>query len=302
EFVEGETFAAEIARAGRLPIERAIEVVAAVADALDFAHERGVVHRDIKPANLMILPDRSVKVADFGIARLTSGAASSTMTAGMRRGTPSYMSPEQVEGEPGDGRSDLCSIGCVFYEAVTGRKPFRGETMRALLTQILTADPPPPSQVESTVPKGLDDVVLRAIARDRERRYQRGRDLARDLRAALPSSSAAVGTGAPRRSRTPLVIGLIVVALLVAAGLEARRWFAAPTGYVVSMSDPVGADVIVDGQMRGHTPDAFEVSAGTHEVEYRKDGYFPAQATISVPARSRVPVTLDLIPKTAEGR
>jgi predicted Ser/Thr protein kinase len=298
EFVEGETFAAEIARAGRLPIERTIEVVAAVAEALDFAHERGVVHRDIKPANLMILPDRSVKVADFGIARLTSGAASATMTAGMMVGTPSYMSPEQVQGEPVDGRSDLYSLGCVLYESLTGRKPFRAETMAALLTQILTVDPPPPSSVDPAIPEALDGVVLRGIARDRERRYQRGRDLARELRAAV--EVALPKADEPRPRRRWLAIVAVLLALVGAGVLAARQWSKPATGFVVATSDPVGAEVVVDGEVLGQTPNSFEVPEGAHEIEYRKDGYFTAQATIKVPASGRVTVPLDLVPETEE--
>jgi len=297
EFVEGETFAAEIAR-GRVPIERTIEVVAAVAEALDFAHERGVVHRDIKPANLMILADKSVKVADFGIARLTSAAASTTMTAGMMVGTPSYMSPEQVQGEPVDGRSDLYSLGCVLYEALTGRKPFRAETMAALLTQILTVDPEPPSKLDPVVSETLDAIALRAIARDRERRYQSGRDLARDLRASLETSPAP--PLAPRSRTRWLAVAAILLALALGGGLAARQLSKPATGYVVSTSDPVGAEVLVDGKVVGRTPGNFEVNEGPHEIEYRKEGYFPAQATINVPARARVTVPLDLIPETEE--
>jgi serine/threonine-protein kinase len=296
EFIEGETFAAEIGR-GNVSLARTVEVVAAVAEALDFAHERGVVHRDIKPANLMILPDGSVKVADFGIARLTSGAASTTMTAGMMVGTPSYMSPEQVQGEPVDGRSDLYSLGCVLYEALTGRKPFRAETMAALLTQILTAEPAPPSQVEPAVPRAFDPVVLRAIARDRERRYQTGRELARELRATLAPAAAAA---APRSRTRWLAIAAILLLLVAGGGVATLQLSKPATGTVVSTSDPVGAEVLVDGKVVGRTPGSFAVSEGSHEIEYRKDGYFPAQATVNVPARGSVSVPLDLVPEKEE--
>jgi len=133
EFVEGGTFAAEIARAGKLDIARAVEVVAVVADALDFAHERGVVHRDIKPANLMILPDQTVKVADFGIARLSS--ATSTMTGDMMVGTPHYMSPEQVRGERSTAaRIYFLSPSCSTRRS-PGGSPFRPRRWRPCSTR-----------------------------------------------------------------------------------------------------------------------------------------------------------------------
>lgn len=294
EFVEGETFAAEMKRE-RLSVERTIAVVAAVAEALDFAHERGVVHRDIKPANLMILPDKSVKVADFGIARLTTATAAATMTAGMMVGTPSYMSPEQVEGEPVDGRSDLYSLGCVLYEALAGQKPFRAETMKALLTQILTVDPPPPSTVQPTLPRPLDAIVLRAMARDRERRYQRGRDLARELRAVLAPPVA------PPRSPTRwLAIAAIVLVLAIGGALVSRQLSKPATGYVVTSSEPAGAEVLIDGKAVGRTPGNFQVNVGKHEIEYRKDGYFPGQASTNVQAKEYKEVVLELVPQPKE--
>jgi serine/threonine-protein kinase len=300
EFIEGETFAAEIAR-DRPSVERTLDVVAAVAEALDFAHERGVVHRDIKPANLMILPDKSVKVADFGIARLTGGGASTTMTAGMMVGTPSYMSPEQVQGEPVDGRSDLYSLGCVLYEALSGRKPFRAETMAALLTQILTVDPPPPTKVDPAIPAALDAIVLRAIARDRERRYQRGRELAQDLRAALKPAPAPAAVSEPRSRSRWLAVAAIVLAVALGGGLLIRLWSQPAIGYLLSTSEPPGAEVLVDGKVVGRTPGDFEVSEGRHEIEYRKEGYFSEPVTINVRAGERVTAALDLVPET-EGR
>jgi serine/threonine protein kinase len=224
------------------------------------------------------------------------------MTAGMMVGTPSYMSPEQVQGEPVDGRSDLYSLGCVLYEALSGRKPFRAETMAALLTQILTVDPPPPTRVDPAIPATLDPIVLRAIARDRERRYQRGRELARELRAALKPAPEPVSVpSAPPRSRARwLAVAGILMALALGGGLLARQWLQPAVGYLLSTSDPAGAEVLVDGKVVGRTPADFEVSAGPHEIEYRKEGHFPAQATINVPANERVSVPLELVPETEE--
>jgi serine/threonine protein kinase len=163
EFVEGETLATQIAREGKVAPERVAEIGAVVAEALDFAHERGVIHRDIKPANLMILPDQTVKVADFGIARLSSRA--STMTSEMVVGTPHYMSPEQVRGGKIDGRSDLFSLGLVLYEALAGRRAYQSETLASVLNSIINVTPPPPHDVDPDLPAELSAIIMRAIQR-----------------------------------------------------------------------------------------------------------------------------------------
>jgi serine/threonine protein kinase len=301
EFIEGETFAAEIARCGKVAPRRAAEVIATVADALDFAHERGVVHRDIKPANLMILPDQTVKVADFGIARLTS--ATSTMTSDMMVGTPHYMSPEQVRGGKIDGRSDLFSLGVVLYEALTGRKPFQAETLPAVLNAILNVTPPAPEEIDPAVPAGLSKVVMRAMARKPEERYARGKDMARDLRRFLsPDEGVAALAAAPARRKTAWIAtaaGALVAVLALGSGLLLRGKEEAPVttevGYLEFVSDPAGAEVFLDGTVVGRTPYTAEVTAGRHEVEFRKQGYYPATQSPTVEPNKRVVVELPML-------
>ncbi len=142
EFIDGVGLERVIAQAGRLPLERAADLGAQVADALDFAHKHNVVHRDIKPANIMIEAGDRVKVTDFGIAKVTDSADHLTMT-GSLLGTPSYMSPEQARGAALDGRSDLFAVGCVLYEMLAGKKAFRGESITGLIFKIITEEPPP---------------------------------------------------------------------------------------------------------------------------------------------------------------
>jgi serine/threonine protein kinase len=307
EFVEGNTFAAEIAQSGKIAPPRAAEVVAAVADALDFAHERGVVHRDIKPANLMILRDRSVKVADFGIARLTSAA--STMTRDVMIGTPHYMSPEQVRGEAIDGRSDLYSLGVVLYEALTGRKPFRAETLAAVLNSIMNSDPPPPHVVDSEIPPEVSAVVLRAMARDREARYARGKEMAIELRrlaASRGEATTVLPAPAPKRRANWMVAaggGLAAIAALVAV-LLLRFMGGTPAsagaGYLEFVSEPAGAEIFLDGNVVGRTPYTSEVTAGKHEVEFRKQGYYPATQSTTLEANQRLVVELPLLARKEE--
>jgi serine/threonine-protein kinase len=301
EFVEGGTFATEIARDGKVKAERAAEVVAVVADALDFAHERGVVHRDIKPANLMILPDQTVKVADFGIARLTTAA--STMTGDMMVGTPHYMSPEQVRGGKIDGRADLFSLGVVLYEALTGRKPFQAETLAAVLNAIINSSPPPPHEVEAGIPLELSAIVERAMARKPEERYARGKDMANELRRFLGAVRGEPIAALPTKKRTSswLVAATAAIVALVALGgalLVRGKGGISPSpgiGYLEFVSEPVGAEIFLDGNVVGRAPYTSEVMAGKHEIEFRKEGYYPATQSTTVEPNKRVMIELPML-------
>ena len=183
EFLEG-TELHDLTGEGRcLPVEKAVDIAAQVADGLGYAHERGVVHRDIKPANIMILHNGPVKITDFGIARMRYSEVK-TQT-GMLLGSPRYMSPEVVVGKRADGRSDIFSLGIILYEMLTGAAPFSGETMTALMFQTINFVPTAPSSVSPAVPPMLDFIVAKMLAKNRDERYQDARELAADLRECL---------------------------------------------------------------------------------------------------------------------
>ncbi len=169
-----------------LPVPEAVEHIAKVAEALDYAHEQGVVHRDIKPANIMLLKSGVIKVTDFGIARIT---ASSRTATGTVLGTPSYMSPEQLAGKKVDGRSDLFSLGVTLYELLAGAKPFEGESIATLMYKIANELHESPRRFKADLPPGLDAVIDKALTKNPEERYQRGREMAAGLRAALAESA-----------------------------------------------------------------------------------------------------------------
>jgi len=170
---------------GELPLTRAVDIAAQIADGLAFAHERGVVHRDIKPSNIMVLPGGTAKIMDFGIARIrTSDVKTQT---GMRLGSPRYMAPEQLLGQPVDRRADIFALGVVLYEMLAGIAPFGGEDVQEVMFRVASFDPPAPSRINPAVPTMLDLVVARAIAKDPAQRYQDVQELARDLRAAKPA-------------------------------------------------------------------------------------------------------------------
>jgi Serine/threonine protein kinase len=149
-----------------------------ICDALQFAHDQGIVHRDIKPANIFITRNREIKVADFGIARVM--ATSKTQT-GVVMGTPSYMSPEQIAGKKVDGRSDLFSLGVVLYELIAGERPFNGDSIATLMYNITSSAPPSIKELSPDIPDRLVPILEKLLTKDVEARYQPGKELVDDL-------------------------------------------------------------------------------------------------------------------------
>jgi serine/threonine protein kinase len=177
EYVPGGNLAPYVSGKNLLPVDSAVEVAFKCCGALDYAFRRGIVHRDIKPANIMVGDGTDVKIGDFGAAYLRHGETTQTM----RLGTPSYMSPEQVEEKPLTQFSDMFCLGVVLYELLTGVRPFSARTLPALFKKIVTDDPVLPSRLQPGVPAALDPVVLKALAKKPEDRYASWADFALDL-------------------------------------------------------------------------------------------------------------------------
>jgi serine/threonine protein kinase len=180
ELVHGRNLKQLLKQGHTLRPSQAARLAAEVATALEYAHRMGVVHRDIKPANLLVTDDGSVKITDFGVARLES---SNLTVDGQFLGTPNYMSPEQVTGQAVDGRSDLFSLGVVLFELLTGRRPFTGSTLHEVTTQIVQAPTPIPSSLSPKLPPSLNPIVLKCLEKERERRFASCADLAAVLSA-----------------------------------------------------------------------------------------------------------------------
>lgn len=178
EYISSGTLRDFLARRGRLSPDEIVGIAASICRALHAAHEQGIVHRDIKPANIMLLPDGTAKVADFGIARVSN---SELTQDGAMIGTPHFMSPEQFMAQKVDGRSDLFSVGVIVYEMLTGEKPFPGESVSAVMHKVLKVEPVEPQELNYAVPDALGKVVMKALAKRPADRYQNGKAMAASL-------------------------------------------------------------------------------------------------------------------------
>jgi serine/threonine-protein kinase len=231
EYLEGQTLAERLARrqgvaaASPLPIEEALDIAIQIADALTAAHRAGIVHRDLKPANVMLAkaPGRGVsaKLLDFGLARLAprherDAEAATQSVSGMVVGTAPYMAPEQVEGRPVDGRTDLFAFGCVLYEMLTGTRAFEGTSAASVMAAVLEHEPRAASTLQPAISPAVERVITRCLAKDPEARWQSAADLAADLRWVRETRAGAAAAPGTTQSRPRRVVRL---ASAVAAGV-----------------------------------------------------------------------------------
>ncbi len=281
ELVDGTTLARVLKDGGPVSMAKAVDVAVQVADALACAHAHGVVHRDVKPANILLREDGHVKVADFGIAK--AGCGGDLTRTGVVMGTAKYLSPEQVSGRPADAGSDIYALGIVLYEMLTGAPPFIGDTELSTAVARLTEAPGSLRDHRPDIPRSLEAVVLRSLARDPAARYQSAEELRASLLAVdsendevTPPAGVAVASTSPRQGRPHLLVGaavtllflLVTAVVLSGGGGEApstaggKSGLAAPAGALagpkalpVSSFDPFGDDKVENQGSVAHVSD-----------------------------------------------
>jgi|GEM_PF-784571 len=315
EFIDGETLKGRLQsleeKSQWISIDEAVRIILSVGSALKYAHRLGMVHRDVKPANVMIDKQGSVILTDFGIAKIFAGGAGTQLTAsGAMVGTPSYMSPEQCLGQPGDERSDIYSLGVMLYQLAAARLPFEADTPLAVVLKHVNETPPPPREVNPEVPEIIERIIVKSLAKNPDERYQHVSDMLNDLKRALgmtldetptdtmrgralPAGATAAGTGAvtpyPTAARTaakplgPTVVGQRTGA----AAAPARR--AGPSGLVIALgvvavlfviAISVAVATVLSRQENGsHWKDATATAMAMAQVPPSSTPTVPPQAT-----------------------
>ncbi len=221
EYIEGKTLrhAIEEYDGKPLPPEEALRITDQICDALAYCHEQGIYHRDIKPENIMLQPDGNVKIIDFGIALLEGARRVTWRGLSGTVGTPDYMSPEQLRGERGTATSDIYSVGMMLYEMLCGHTPFDGEIVFAVMNQHVSHDPPSILEYQPDLSPALATVVMRAIRRDREKRYKTIKELRADLLHLAEVKPVPYHPEEPRLNRTgrtAIIATLIIIAIFLA--------------------------------------------------------------------------------------
>ncbi|MDA8121370.1 MAG: serine/threonine protein kinase [Deltaproteobacteria bacterium] len=321
EFIEGEDLSAVMKREQPHPEEIA-GIGVAVAEALDYAHGKGIVHRDIKPSNLLLRSDGRLKLTDFGIAHIEDIAGHEKTQAGEVLGTPAYMSPEQVLGKPVDGRADIFSLGVILYELGTGKRPFSGESLGAIFNAITTEEPVSPRERNPGIPEALDRVVMKCLGKSPEERFQTGRGLADALKGCFPGEAApppgqtASEKGPGQGKKVTVAVAAVVLAAALggtfyhylSGGKGVRDNTAASVplqaparrALLKVESTPPGAQVFIDGTFRGNSPVREELPEGKHEVRLTLAGHQEWEAQVQLAPESETPLEVRLMPATGE--
>lgn len=333
EHVQGKSLAEILAAGQRLSVKQVREIGVQILTALDFAHEKGIIHRDMKPGNVLLSEDaQTVKLVDFGIARLEEEGFTQTSSF---LGTPRYMSPEQCNGDTVGNQSDLFSASAVLYELLTLRKAFSGDSPAAIINQVISHRPDPPMSISKEVPKDLSDAIMKGLEKKPSARFASCREMALTIGGTLPAREESASTLAldtdetidtslptpsSRGLKYKLKVKLIVLCLTILGLFAGYSLLNRPIpvsetpptpvilapilepvtppntmGTVDFSVDPAGAQIFVDGNLKGISPVSISLPAGSHEMKIIKEGYDTLDATIDIPAGEKVPVELKLV-------
>jgi serine/threonine protein kinase len=319
EFLEGNPLN-EATREKRLSLEEIVDVGVQVAEAVDYAHDHGIIHRDIKPTNIILTPDGQVKITDFGIARIEDPGSAEQTQAGEILGTPVYMSPEQVMGRPVDGRSDLYSLGVVLYELSTGQRPFGGHNLASIFNAITQETPDTPIRIDPQVSPPLSELIVKSINKAPDKRFQTGKEMAEALKACLKLDKA---PALPKKKPKSLVLYLVALVVLLSLGGGFFYYYivkkpadqVAPLSHESSIaavsafpervagrsllkveSVPVGAQVFLDGILQGKSPLKLAVPLGKHQVRVSLASYHAWEAQVELKDEGETPLFVRLVP------
>jgi len=277
ELLEGESLRERLG-GGAMPVRKAVETAVQIAQGLAAAHEKGIIHRDLKPANVFVTKDGHVKILDFGIAKLvaprslTEPAQATTVVeateVGTTLGTVGYMAPEQVRGQSVDNRTDIFSFGCVLYEMLSGRSPFRRGTAADTASAILHEAPAPLAGTVRNIPPAIEGIVTRCLEKSPEDRFQSARDLAHDLSATLPDTGQAKPATTTTSTRRRRLVGLVLagVVVLAAAGVLVLRL--KPAGPSARTTGPPKI-VVLPFENLGSPEDAYFAAGMAEEITSR---------------------------------
>jgi eukaryotic-like serine/threonine-protein kinase len=315
ELLTGEPFH-EVMRNKEFSDKEIILLGSQAARVLDYAHQHGIVHRDIKPSNIMFSADGQIKITDFGIAHIEDPSAPQQTRAGEVLGTPAYMSPEQVLGKPVDGRSDIYSLGVILYELSTGVRPFRGENLAAVFMAVTQQTPPEPAKMKPKVSPELSGIIMKCLNKAPEERFQSGKELAAALEGVGHGAVAPPVVAQPTRRPVKALafMGLLLVLLIggisyhflsreaasprpggTTTKTEEPYQAAVKRGLLKVDSNPLGAQVFVDGGFRGPAPLQLELSQGKHEVRVTLPNYLDWEAQVEI-KEGETPLAVKLRP------